>query len=198
MTNLGTVSLSLYRLATRLRCKLFSVLISGAFAEFGKQSTIMYPLRVSGERRIRIGDRVFIGAGSWLQTLSDDGNGSVALSIASGTSIAGNCVISAVRSITLGEEVLLARNVYISDHIHKYIERNTSILDQGLDKIQPVVIERGAWLGQNVVVCPGVTIGEGAVIGANSVVTKDVPDHCIAAGSPARVVKVIEREVSHS
>ena len=196
MTNLGTVSLSLYRLGVRFSCKVFSLLISGAFAEFGEQSTIMYPLRVSGERRIRIGDRVFIGAGSWLQTLPDDGNDRVALVIGNGTSIAGHCVISAVRSITLGEEVLLARNVYISDHIHKYTERNTSILEQGLDKIQPVVIERGAWLGQNVVVCPGVKIGEGAVIGANSVVTKDVPDHCIAAGSPARVVKMIESEVN--
>ncbi len=198
MKILGTLSLFLYRLGIRVRSKLFSVLVSGAFAGFGRQSTIIYPLRVSGERRIRIGDRVFIGAGSWLQTLPDPGNSSVALSIGNGTSIAGNCVISAVRSIKLGEEVLLARNVYISDHIHKYTGRNTSILDQGLDKIRPVVIERGAWLGQNVVVCPGVRIGEGAVIGANSVVTKDVPDRCIAAGSPARVVKMIEEEVSYT
>jgi acetyltransferase-like isoleucine patch superfamily enzyme len=64
-------------------------------------------------------------------------------------------------------------------------------MHQGVDKIQPVLIKRGAWLGQNVVVCPGVTIGRGSVIGANSVVVKDIPDFSVAVGAPARVVKSI-------
>ena len=148
-------------------------------------------------KRIAIGDGVFIGAGSWLQTHPDGENQSTAITIGSGTSIAGNCVISAVRSVRLEEEVLLARNVYISDHIHKYSEIETAILAQGVDKILPVLIQRGAWLGQNVVICPGVTVGEGAVIGANSVVTKDVPSRCIAAGAPARIVKMIDTDVSY-
>jgi acetyltransferase-like isoleucine patch superfamily enzyme len=58
--------------------------------------------------------------------------------------------------------------------------------------VMPVLIRQGAWLGQNVVVCPGVTIGRGAVIGANSVVNRDIPDFCVAAGAPARVLKSIE------
>lgn len=162
---------------------------ASAFASFGKRSVLMCPLRLVGEERIAIGNRVFIGPGSWLQTLPEDHNSSVAMVLGDGTSIAGGCVISAVRQVILEEEVLVARNVYISDHMHKYTDINTSILCQGLDKIRPVRVKKGAWLGQNVVVCPGVTIGQGAVIGANSVVTRDVPDFSVAAGAPARVVK---------
>lgn len=152
----------------------------------------MYPVRLSGEQRIAVGDHVFIGSGSWLQSLRNGPDYSVAISIGSRTSIAGACVISAIRSVSLEEDVLLARNVYISDHIHKYTQTDMPIISQGLDKISPVLIKRGAWLGQNVVVCPGVTIGKGAVVGANSVVTHDIPDYCVAAGAPARVVKTIQ------
>jgi len=171
---------------------MFSLLISGAFADFGSKTVLMYPIRLKGEERIAIGDFVFIGPGSWLQTLPDAENKSVAMSIGKGSSCAGTCVISAVRSVILEENVLLARNVYISDHIHKYTDLEKPVLAQGLEKIEPVLIKRGAWLGQNVVVCPGVTIGVGAVVGANSVVTKSIPDYCVAAGAPARVLKTIQ------
>lgn len=181
----------LYRVSVRLRCKIFSLLISGAFAHFGRKTVLMYPIRLSGEERIAIGDHVFIGPGSWLQTLPDAENASVAVSIGKGSSFAGACVVSAVRSVTLEENVLLARNVYISDHSHKYTDIDLPVMAQGLDKIQPVLIKQGAWLGQNVVVCPGVTIGAGSVVGANSVVVKSIPDHCVAAGAPARVLKTI-------
>ena len=85
------------------------------------------------------------------------------------TSFAGDCVVSAALSITIGEGVLFARGIYISDHSHAFGDAETPILGQGIDKVEPVVIEDGAWLGENVVVCPGVRIGKGAVIGANSV-----------------------------
>jgi acetyltransferase-like isoleucine patch superfamily enzyme len=151
----------------------------------------MYPLRFTGEERISIGDRVFFGAGSWLQALPDGQNKTLAITIGSGSSSSGSCVISAVRSVTLEEDVLIARNVYISDHIHKYTDRGVPVKAQGVEKVEPVLIKRGAWLGQNVVVCPGVTIGAGAAIGANSVVTKSIPDYCVAVGAPARVLKTI-------
>lgn len=183
-----------HKLVTRLRDKVFSVMVSGAFARFGKNSVLQGPIRLAGEERIEIGDGVFIGANSWLQTLPDGENGSSALYIGSGTSVAGGCVVSAVRRVVLEENVLLARNVYISDHVHRYSDGEQPILSQGVDKIAPVLIRRGAWLGQNVVICPGVTIGAGAVVGANSVVNSDVPDRCVAAGSPARVVKKIATE----
>ena len=191
MRALSRLLVSGYRGWVRLRCKIFSLLISGSFAQFGRKSVLMYPLRLVGEERIAIGDGVFFGAGSWLQSLADGDNRSVAISIGSGCSSSGNCVISAVRNVTLEEGVLLARNVYISDHIHKYSDTDFPVIAQGLDKVQPVLIKRGAWLGQNVVVCPGVTIGQGSVIGANSVVVHDIPDFSVAVGAPARVVKAI-------
>ena len=151
----------------------------------------MLPVRLSGEKRIALGSNLFVGSDSWLQTLADGDNHSVAITVGDGTSIAGSCVISAVRSVRLEENVLLARNVYISDHSHRYTQTDQPVMDQGVEKIKPVLIKKGSWLGQNVVVCPGVTIGTGAVIGANSVVTQDVPDFSVAAGAPARVVKTI-------
>jgi acetyltransferase-like isoleucine patch superfamily enzyme len=188
---IGRLFVGCYRLFVRVRGRCFSLLISGAFAHFGKKTVVMSPFRLLGEERISLGDNVFIGSDSWLQTISENGETSIALSIGRGTSIAGACVISAAQSIVIEEDVLLARNVYISDHIHKYVEAGTPVLAQGIDKVLPVLIKRGAWLGQNVVVCPGVTIGEGAVIAANSVVNRDIPQYCVAAGAPAQVVKTI-------
>lgn len=194
MRFLGRLFLGCYRLGERLQGKCFSVLASGAFALYGKRSLLTPPVRLSGEERIAVGSGVFVGAGSWLQTLPDGDNQSVALTIGDGTSIAGACVLSAVRSVTLECNVLLARNVYISDHIHKYSRTDLPVLAQGVDKVQAVRIKQGAWLGQNVVVCPGVTIGVGSVIGANSVVNQDIPDYSVAAGVPARVIKSIIAE----
>jgi lipopolysaccharide O-acetyltransferase len=183
----GRSALGSYRLAQRAWGKGFSLLAGGAFAEFGAHSVVQPPVRLAGERRIAIGSDVWVGAGSWLQSLSD-GDG-VALRIGDGTSISGNVVISAARSVRLGKKVLLARGVYISDHIHNYGDTTKAVLDQGIGRIEPVEIGDGAWLGENVVVCPGVSIGRGAVVGANAVVTEDVPDHSLAVGAPARVVR---------
>ena len=196
MRSFGRLFVNFYRMYRRLESKSFSMLASGAFASFGKNTVLSPPIRIAGEERIALANRVFVGGGSWLQTLPDGHNRSVAISIGSGTSIAGSCVISAVRSIVLEADVLVAANVYISDHMHKYTDTDNSILAQGVDKIQPILIKRGSWLGQNVVVCPGVTIGRGSVIGANSVVTHDIPDNCVAVGVPARVLKAIPRPVS--
>lgn len=184
----GATSLGTYRLALRVRAKLFSLGVAGAFASFGEQTVIEPPLRVAGENRIAIGSGIYIGAGSWLLTL--DGYGSdVALRIGDGTQISGACVISAAQSVTLGEAVLLARNVYISDNLHAFSESDDPVLNQGVGKVSPVSIGGGAWLGQNVIVCPGVRIGRNAVVGANSVVLSDVPDYAVAVGVPARIVR---------
>lgn len=185
----GSGFVSVYRFWIRARAKAFSVFASGAFASFGRESVLQLPIRLSGERRIVVGDGVFVGAGSWLQVLDGPGE-DAALVLGNGTSIAGNCVLSAASSIRIGQRVLMARNVYVSDHRHAYDDPARAVLDQGITNVRPVVIEDGAWLGQNVVVCPGVRIGRGAVVGANSVVRDDVPDHGVAVGAPATVVRV--------
>ncbi|MBN9662344.1 MAG: acyltransferase [Acidobacteria bacterium] len=181
--------IALYRLLVRVQVKLFSLLVAGAFAEFGRRSVLQLPVRISGEDRVAVGSSVYVGSGCWIQCLPDGDSRSVAISLGNGVSIAGGCVISAVRSVTLEENVLLARNVYIADHMHSYRDKSLPVLAQGVERVSPVLIKRGAWLGQNVVVCPGVTIGCGSVVGANSVVTQDVGDYSVAVGAPARVVK---------
>jgi len=191
---LGRLSLGSYRLAQRVWGKGFSLLAGGAFAEFGPRSVLQPPVRVAGEAGIAIGSDVWIGAGSWLQSLSEEDG--VVLRIGDGTSISGNVVISAAHSVRLGDKVLLARGVYISDHVHNYGDTTRAVLDQGIGRLQPVEIGDGAWLGENVVVCPGVTIGRGAVVGANAVVTADVPDHSLAVGAPARVVRSFHPSVA--
>src|SRR6267142_2738781 len=136
---IGRLAISCYRTYLRLADKCFSVLVSGAFARFGKRSVLVRPVRLAGESRIEIGDGVYIGANSWLQTLADGENRSPAIFIGNGTSIAGSCVISAVRRVVLEDDVLLARNVYISDHIHRYCQTDLPVQAQGVDKVASVV-----------------------------------------------------------
>jgi lipopolysaccharide O-acetyltransferase len=183
----GKAAVGLHQLGRRIRRKSFSRFLGGGFAAFGKGTAIEPPLRLEGAERIAIGSDVFIGAGSWLQAL--EGGDGVAVEIGDGSSLAGNCTITAATSVRLGRKVLFARNVYVSDHSHAYGDTGRAVLDQGLTGVAAVEIGDGAWLGQNVVVCPGVRIGRGAVVGANSVVLEDVPDYTLDVGAPARVVR---------
>ena len=187
---IGRAGVGTYRAVVRARNRAFSTLVAGSFEAFGRRSVLQLPVRLDGEARIAIGSGVFVGAGSWLQTIvTPAGEGRVR--IGDGTSIAGACVLSSAASITVGERVLFARNVYVADHRHAFGDHDRAILDQGLEQLAPVVIGDGAWLGQNVVVGPGVRIGRGAVVGAGSVVLSDVPDRSVAVGSPARISRTI-------
>ncbi len=184
----GVCFVACYRLFRRSRAKSFSLLARTAFAQFGDRSVIEPPVRLVGEHRIALGSDVYIGSDSWLQALGEAGE-PPAIVIGDGTSIAGHCVLSARTEIRLGRHVLFARNVYVADHQHAFEDPSRPVLKQGIDEVSPVEIADGAWLGENVVVGPGVRIGRGAVVGANAVVLDDVPDHCVAVGVPARVVR---------
>jgi lipopolysaccharide O-acetyltransferase len=195
----GSLFLGLYRLFGRGRDKAFSLLCARGFAAYGTRSVIQPPTRISGERRIAIGNDVFIGSGSWLQVLEGDGSERhVAIHVGDGTSMAGGCVLSASRSIRLGRQVLMARNVYIADHMHAFEKIGDPVIEQGIGRVGPVEIGDGAWLGQNVVVGPSVRIGRGAVIGANSVVLQDVPDYTVAVGAPARHVRSLVKQAARA
>jgi acetyltransferase-like isoleucine patch superfamily enzyme len=185
---IGRGFIGLAELGRRVRRRSFSWAAGGAFAAFGAGTALEPPIRLSGVERMAVGRDVFVGPGCWFQTLPEGGT-DVALELGDGVRIAGSCVLSAVAHVRLGRKVLLARNVYISDHIHAYEDTTEAVLDQGVARVEPVDIGDGAWLGQNVVVCPGVSIGRGAVVGANAVVVDDIPDYCLAVGAPARVVR---------
>ena len=189
------LTLAVYRHWTRLRARLFTQLVKGGFYHFGKGSVIRLPTRLCRTERISIGDRVFIGSGSWLEVAVAGANGPV-ISIGDRSATTGYLTITASCGVDIESDVLFARYVYISDHMHNHNDRDTPIIAQGITGIAQVRIKEGAWLGQSVVVCPGVTIGRNSVIGANSVVRHDVPDFCVAAGVPARVLREVDRKTA--
>lgn len=99
-----------------------------------------------------------------------------------------NLTIQCAGKITIGNDVLVASDVFIINYNHGLSPQTKSYLNNNLE-VSEVVIEDGVWLGNSVVVLPGVHIGKKSIIGAGSVVTKDVPPYSIAAGNPARVIK---------
>ncbi len=104
-----------------------------------------------------------------------------------------HCTIGCKDRIAIGDDCLLAEMVSIRDHDHNFARLDIPIREQGAT-CAPVVIGRDVWLGAKVTVLKGVTIGDGAIIGANAVVTRDIPARAIAVGIPARVVKMRDGE----
>lgn len=137
----------------------------GAGTVFGPQITLSAGM-VPGQRMvtdtvISIGDRCLFGKGS---------------------GIVGHLEIS------IGDDVWTGHHVYITDQNHGYADLDRPISEQLMPE-RPVSIGDGSWLGHGTVVLPGSRIGRHVVIGANSVVRDEIPDNCVAAGVPARVVK---------
>lgn len=156
------------------------------FGHFGN-STYDSPLRFKGERNIYVGDGVLIQYKTWLEALPLTGYESK-LVIEDGCVIGNFNHIYATKSIIIHKYVLTADKVYISDNLHGYADINSPILRQPIVQNREVEIGEGSWLGENVCVL-GSRIGKQCVIGANSVVTHDIPDYCVAVGAPARIIK---------
>jgi acetyltransferase-like isoleucine patch superfamily enzyme len=95
------------------------------------------------------------------------------------------------RGIVVEDDVIMAPNVYVTDHNHGYEDVSLPIWKQ-MPVEAPVRIGAGSWLGANVVVLPGADIGRNVTVAAGSVVRGTVPDHCVVAGAPAEVVRVHE------
>lgn len=155
---------------------------------FGFHSIISSPLRLDGKRRIKIGERCHIQYKSWLAAMPMTETNNCCLEIEDGCIIGHFNHIYATGRIILHKNVLTADKVYISDNIHGYMDIDIPILKQPIVQKGSVEIGEGSWLGENVCVI-GASVGKHCVIGANSVVTHDIPDYCIAVGSPAKVIK---------
>ncbi|TMU84149.1 CatB-related O-acetyltransferase [Bacillus sp. BHET2] len=93
--------------------------------------------------------------------------------------------------ISIGESCLISYNVHLRTDMHKFLDKEIEIINQG-DLEKNIVIGNDVWIGFGVQVMPGVKIGNGAVIGAGSIVTKDIPDYAVVAGVPAKVIKYRE------
>lgn len=119
-------------------------------------------------------------------------NNNAMIIIGEGTGISG-ASISCASNIIIGRDVAIGANVCIYDHdfhpINPYLRKYHN--DNNI-KTKPIIIEDSVWIGANSMILKGVHIGKGAVIGANSVVSSDVPDLCVYAGNPAKFIKKIE------
>lgn len=130
-----------------------------------ESSAVMTPFHCDYGVNIHIGEHVFINSGS---TFLDSG------------------------SIEIGEHTLIGPSVqvYTPEHPMDYVERRKTI-----ERAFPVKIGADCWIGGGAVICPGVTIGDRSIIGAGSVVTKDIPSDSMAVGNPARVIKKLGSHV---
>ena len=143
---------------------------------------IIYQAKDGGP--VELGDRVYI----YRDTIIETGYGG-SLNIGSHSGIHPRCQLNAyLGSIHIGQDVDIAPNCAFYSYDHGYAP-NRPIREQPLETKGDIIVEDQAWLGVGVIVLSGIRIGKGAVIGAGSVVTRDVPDGAIAVGCPARVVK---------
>lgn len=164
---------------------------------------IQLPREIRSPERIHVGDDVKLGPGCVLKAATRYPGGWMrhpegqqfeqtfdsSITLGDRVTSTGQLHIAAYDNVTIEDDVMFATNVFISDGSHGFSTAETPYKFQPIESIQPVRVGRGSWIGQNVVIMPGVSVGELCVIGANSVVTKSVPAQSIAVGAPARVVK---------
>ncbi|PRR81759.1 acyltransferase [Clostridium vincentii] len=147
---------------------------------------------------ITFGKDVGIGANSRLLVWdSYQGKGistPIELNIGKKFSATRNLTIQCAGKINIGDNVLIASDVFICNENHGINPLIDNYLDQPLI-VKDITIGNGVWIGEKVCVLPGVSIGNKVIIGAGSVVTKDIPDYCIAVGNPAKVIKIWNFEI---
>lgn len=176
----------------------YSGWISRKFKHYGAGTILRYPLTLRGVSRISIGRESSVGENSALTVweYADSGIPAPEIVIGSGVSIGVGAHITAINRIEIGDNVLIGKTVTITDNAHGKSDAEAITLPpikRRLYSPGPVIIESGVWVGDKVTILPNVRIGKNSIIGANSVVTKDIPPNCVAAGVPARVVKDVGR-----
>lgn len=148
-----------------------------------------------GTLNIQLGRNIIFGDGTKLAAIPSFSSSyakqqfNPILRIGNNVQVTASLQVYAMKEIIIDDNVLFAANVFISDGFHGYNRIDIPYKDQPMSNLEPVVIGEGCWIGQNAVIMPGVMIGKFAIIGANSVVTKQIPEYSIAVGNPARVIK---------
>lgn len=153
---------------------------------------IRLPIFLRGRNKIVFGENFVCG---YLVRLDAFG-GPGCISFGNNVELNDSVHIGAITSVSIGDNVLIASRVFISDHNHgdyqEPDEASSPDIPPGNRPLssRPVHIGRNVWLGEQVCILAGVTVGDGAIVGANSVVTRDIPPNSIAAGNPARVIRI--------
>ena len=162
--------------------------------ELGKGVTFNVPVK-GGQGVLRVGDDTMLGfplayrlgdGGIMLQTRTPEAE----ISIGRRNGFSNNTVLCAVNCIRIGDNCRIGDGVAIYDA--DFHEVNPSTRDRSMGVVKPVVIGNNVWIGSRVMVLKGVTIGDNSVIGAMSLVTREIPPNCIAAGTPAKVIRTIQ------
>ncbi len=156
----------------------------------GQNSVLSHAEQLLNPRYIYIGERVLLAHDARLDAIREYAGQPYGgeIHIGNDTIIQPRAHIAAAAKLLVGKHVLIASNVYITDHDHGFAQLDISVARQPL-AVAPTRIEDFVWLGENVVVLKGVVIGHHAIVGANSVVTRDVPPNVIAGGVPTRVIR---------
>lgn len=175
----GLIKLSIYIVKT----KLF----------YRNARIIRFPFRVRGKKFVDFGLGLTTGVDCRIDAFSE--TGCKVIFFGNNVQINDNVHIGAIQHVKIGSNVLIASKVFITDHNHGTYSGDGEHSDPSKPPhlrnlfSSPVNIEDNVWLGEFVTILPGVTIGEGSIIGSNSVVNRNIPPFSIAVGVPARVIK---------
>jgi len=178
--------------------RLYTLWIRNSIAKIGKNSIIGRDCTLKGGEYFEIGEQTSIGKHSVITCWDSYGGEKFTPSIKIGNncSIGEYCHITSTNTIEIGDNVLTGRRVTITDNSHGkpllISEIDIPPLERKIYSKGKVIIKNNVWIGDKVSIMAGVHIGKGAIIAANSVVTKDVPEFSVMAGAPARVIKSIK------
>jgi acetyltransferase-like isoleucine patch superfamily enzyme len=164
------------------------------FGKIGDRSFITYPFMVTGSKHIQIGKNFYALSTLRMEAIDHyhESDYEPAIIIGDNVKINNDCHIAAINKIVIGNNVLFASRIFVTDHYHGKIDSETLQIPPYLRKIYskgPVIIEDNVWIGEGVTIMPDVRIGRNSVIGAHSVVTKNIPENAVAAGTPAEVIR---------
>ena len=178
----------LLELADRVLTRCYTFFMRSSFAAWGSGSVLGRRAKLIGSHLVYVGVGVRLGEQAWLNAKDDRGDGGPTLRIGDGTYIGRMAQINAWREVTIGNSVMIADRVLITDADHKYSDPNVAIRLQGDAFVGAVILHDGCWIGAGAVILPGVTIGRNAVVAANSVVTRSVPEFSVVGGIPAHII----------
>lgn len=167
-----------------------------AFKEYHYGCIIKEPLRITPEF-ISLEKKVYIGHHARIEGVSE-WNGrkfSPSIRFCEGSSVQQNLHLTCANSIVIGKYTAIAANVTITDIHHPYTDILTPI-EQQMIEVKEVEIGEDCKIYNNAVILPGVHIGKHVTVGANSVVTKDIPDYSVVVGNPARVIKTFDFKIN--
>jgi acetyltransferase-like isoleucine patch superfamily enzyme len=143
-------------------------------------------LEMLRDGRLELGEHVLFEPGVWIT-----GPAPARIRIGTGCFLNLGVMVAAIDEVEIGDHCMFANGCFVSDADHRFDDPGVPVPFQGFTSKGPTRIGDNVWCGANVVVTSGVAIGERCVIGANSVVTRDVPARSVAVGAPARVIKAV-------